>query len=198
MSVSPPFSMPRCPTCGRPFEAGVLFCPDDGSRVVADVPAVPFPVPPYAVAPAPASQVLPAVVGVLVVTVVGLVGVLLWQQQTAARAMVRADRAEQDAADATRRAKEMPPAAPPLSPVVPPAQFTQTVYADSPRDGYLVLRQGPRAARGTEVLRIPHGAALELGECRPPGTSPGGRWGSWCRARYSGAEGWVFDAFLSR
>lgn len=187
--------MPRCPACGRPFEAGAQFCPDDGSRLVADAPAAPVLAAPIG---APASKALPLIVGVLVAAVVGLVGVLLWQQQKAAEATARADAAELAAAEARRLAETAPPVTPPPPLAAITAQYAQTVYANSPHDGYLVLRQGPRAARGTEILRIPHGAALDLGDCRPAGTSPGGRWGSWCRARYGSAEGWVFDAFISR
>ncbi len=192
--------MPHCPTCGRPFEAAAQFCPNDGSRLTDDIPAAPVASAPVAAAPGPASQTLPAIVGVLVVAVAGLVGALLWQQQRAAEGTTRAEQAEHDAAKTALPVAAGPPASPPrvIPAVVRPGQSPQTVYAESPRDGYLVLRQGPRVARGTEVLRIPHGSAIELGECRPSETSPGGRWGSWCRARYGAAEGWIFDAFISR
>lgn len=182
--------MLRCPTCGRPFEAGTQFCPDDGSRLLAEAPP-PFAAAPYAPTPAaaPASMALPIIVGVLVVAVLGLAGVLLFQRPP-----------DEGVAPVVQPVITEQPVEPtPLPPpVVPPTEYTQTVYANSPRDGYLVLRRGPRAARGTELLRIPHNAALELGACRSPTTTPAGRYGSWCHARYGSAEGWVFDAFISR
>lgn len=36
-SPQPPASM-RCPKCGRPLEAGAVFCPDDGTRLVGAIP----------------------------------------------------------------------------------------------------------------------------------------------------------------
>lgn len=247
--------MTRCPACGRRDDAGALFCPADGTALVADAggpplddaapsaalpraagsasgeldrllslpdpEASPVSLPPVQPAPPTAAppRRLGAVVGVLVALVAGLVVLLLWQQRTAAaEAQARADTAEAeavsvrrdadaqaetarldreriDAEDTANRAdaERQQAAAEAFG-----AGYTATVWANSPGDGFLALRSGPTTASGTRLLKIPHGDALALGGCLAPTTSPGGRYGAWCRARYAGTDGWVFDAFLSR
>ena len=70
-------------------------------------------------------------------------------------------------------------------------------YADSPGDGYLALRSDPSNQSGSRVAQIPHGAAVDVGPCDGPSETIDGQSGRWCRARYDGQSGYVFDAFLA-
>ncbi len=72
------------------------------------------------------------------------------------------------------------------------------VYATaySPGDGFLALRSTPNAETGTRMTKIPHGARIEIGRCNAYTTEGRGSYGRWCRARYDGLTGWVFDAFV--
>ena len=178
------------------------------------------PVPPAAPHAAPHAAATPrrlgGVIAVLVALVVGMGALVLWQQRTAAAAaearastaeaeaasarrdadaQAEAARIERDASDAAARAdaERQQAAARAFD-----AGYTATVWANSPGDGFLALRSGPTIGSGTRLLKIPHGDALALGGCLDPTTSPGGRYGAWCRARYAGTDGWVFDAFVSR
>ena len=76
-----------------------------------------------------------------------------------------------------------------------PVSYTRTGIAYSPSDGFLALRSAPTSS-STMVYRIPHQAPVALGACRSP-IPFGDRTGSWCRARYDGRTGWIFDAFIS-
>jgi hypothetical protein len=236
--------MTRCPTCGRRYDGDALFCPADGTALVAapdgssDGPSPSDTAPraagsasgeldrllaqsdpeddvTIAAAPVPATpqtRGLGAIIAVLVALVVGMGALVLWQQRTvAADAQARADAAEAVAEDARREATAQAEAArldraradeaasrQPATARTFDATYTTTVWADSPGDGFLALRSGPSTSSGTRLLKIPHGDVLALGACLPPTTSPGGRYGSWCRARYARTDGWVFDAFVSR
>lgn len=93
--------MNQCPTCGRLYEANVQFCPTDGAPLeavaVEPVPAAPVVVA-HAAAPAESQKTLPVIFGVLVVAVLGLIALMVWQQQSSASdAVARADAAEADA-----------------------------------------------------------------------------------------------------
>ncbi|MGE3466266.1 MAG: SH3 domain-containing protein [Pyrinomonadaceae bacterium] len=77
----------------------------------------------------------------------------------------------------------------------PIAQKLKTARVDSPGDGFLALRSLPNSETGERVLKIPHGATIEVGECGPV-VRPVRRSGRWCRTSYNGATGWVFDAYL--
>ena len=72
------------------------------------------------------------------------------------------------------------------------------VYATaySPGDGFLALRSAPNSETGTRMTKIPHGARIEIGRCNAYTTTGRGAYGRWCRARYDGLTGWVFDAFV--
>lgn len=71
----------------------------------------------------------------------------------------------------------------------------KTARVNSPGDGFLALRTLPSSESGSRVIQIPHGAAIGIGGCLPPGKN-GGKTGRWCRANYNGFSGWVFDAYL--
>ncbi len=75
------------------------------------------------------------------------------------------------------------------------SSITGTV--NSPNDGFLALRSLPDADRGERILRIPHGAEVEIANCEKTQVTIGGRTGRWCQVEYSGRIGWVFDAWLN-
>ena len=206
--------MNRCPTCGRRYPADTAFCPADGAPLAAEAhppAAAPLGAPPPVAAPS--ARWLPVLVGVLAVVVVALVGTVLWQQQTALRrsetqareataaaneALQEAERQRDEAARlADERNAARDAAARTAARRAAPVSYTRTVWANSPGDGFLALRSRPSTGRGTRLLQIPHGAALDYGDCLAPMTTPGGRYGSWCRARYGGTEGWAFSAFVT-
>ncbi len=176
------------------------------AHVPSGVPATPVPDPPAR------NGGLIAVVALLGVLVVGMLGYMLWQQKQtsdaaadrAAQAETRADEAQRTAdaatnaaADAAFQAREAAEQAQ-MQSARSDASYGTTVWANSPNDGFLALRSGPGTSRGSRLLKIPHGQPLTLGDCNSPITSPGGRYGSWCRASYNGTAGWVFDAFVTR
>lgn len=68
--------------------------------------------------------------------------------------------------------------------------------ANSPGDGFLALRSEPDTETGTRITKIPHGDRLEIGVCGVYMTTSRNNRGRWCRARYNGYSGWVFDAFI--
>ena len=80
----------------------------------------------------------------------------------------------------------------------PTAPVIQTARANSPNDGFLALRSIPDSKNGLLLVKIPHGANLEIIGCQKTAMQmPGKRRGRWCRTNYNGQSGWVFDAFLS-
>lgn len=68
-----------------------------------------------------------------------------------------------------------------------------TVY--SPNDGYLALRTAPSSSTGSQILKIPHGDTVTVGNCLTVKKADG-KSGRWCRVVYDGQEGWAFDGFL--
>jgi hypothetical protein len=82
-------------------------------------------------------------------------------------------------------------------PPKPPAPAANA-RANSPKDGFLALRELPSTDIGELVVKIPHGAAFTLGECVPIKTKVDTRDGHWCMATYNGNEGWVFDAWVDK
>ena len=207
--------MMLCPVCGRSYEAGTLFCMDDGTplaptgpspsasgelgRLLGEQPASSAP-PPAVAAPVRSGGLL-AIVGVLGVLVVGTLAAVMWQQkQTSDAAAARAEQAEQRADEAQQAANVATAAADVQARDA--AEQVQTAYRDtgdgttawanSPNDGFVALRSGPSVSSGTRLLQIPHGQPLALSDCDPPTALPGGRTGSWCRAAYGGTAGWAF------
>ena len=183
----------------------------ESDRPVAAPPVAAPPVAPAVeAAPAPRSGGLVVLLAVLALAVLGLLGVLVWQQKATAEAAearaadalaqaadARTDADAQAARDAEARAADARDAEAQQAYSDEPGEGT-TVWANSPNDGFLALRSAPTVGRGTRLLKIPHGDPLVLGDCLAPTTSPGGRYGSWCRALYAGTSGWVFDAFVTR
>lgn len=71
-----------------------------------------------------------------------------------------------------------------------------TATVDSPKDGFLALRDSPDADRGERLAKIPHGAEVEIMNCEKNPVTIDGRSGRWCQVEYEGVNGWVFDAWL--
>lgn len=67
---------------------------------------------------------------------------------------------------------------------------------NSPGDGFLALRDKPSATEGNRIARIPHGDIVVLGRCLDREETIGGRTGHWCRVKWEGRSGWVFDVWL--
>lgn len=68
---------------------------------------------------------------------------------------------------------------------------------NSPSDGFLALRDQPSAKFGSRIAKIPHGDIVVLGKCTDDAETIGGRTGHWCRVRWEGKTGWVFDVWLT-
>lgn len=84
---------------------------------------------------------------------------------------------------------------PPVKPTPDPS-LTTTVTANSPDDGFLALRSQPNSESGKRILKIPHGAKLQIGACGDYITTQKNNYGRWCRAAYGGYSGWVFDKYV--
>ena len=63
-------------------------------------------------------------------------------------------------------------------------------------DGFLSLRTEPSVKTGTQLIKIPSGATVELENCEKNQTTIDGRRGRWCLVTYAGETGWAFDAWL--
>lgn len=72
-----------------------------------------------------------------------------------------------------------------------------TATVNSPNDGFLALRSIPDAEHGERILRIPHGAEVEINNCEKTKLTISGQTGRWCQIEYNGRTGWVFDAWLN-
>lgn len=86
-------------------------------------------------------------------------------------------------------------AGPVAAPDVSTAAMTTTARANSPNDGFLALRSLPSAQYGDRILKVPHGAALQIGACGPVEHSV--HPGRWCQARYNGHSGYVYDYYVT-
>jgi hypothetical protein len=80
------------------------------------------------------------------------------------------------------------------TPNIPTGTMTTSARANSPGDGFLALRSLPSAQTGDRLLKIPHGAALQIGACGPVERSV--HPGRWCQARYNGYTGYVYDYYV--
>ena len=69
---------------------------------------------------------------------------------------------------------------------------------NSPKDGFLALRNLPDHKLGQQIARIPHRAEVQIFSCTGNKTTIDGRSGQWCLVTYEGNVGWVFDAWLNR
>ena len=71
-----------------------------------------------------------------------------------------------------------------------------TARVNSPKDGFLALRDKPDADYGARLAKIPHGTVVTLEDCQRQRVTVSGRSGRWCMVTYDGTTGWVFDAWL--
>lgn len=85
----------------------------------------------------------------------------------------------------------------PASPDEPKLDSIPTATVNSPNDGFLALRSKPDANRGDLIVKIPHGAKVELNNCEKSKVKLSGRTGRWCQVEYNGMTGWVFDVWLN-
>jgi hypothetical protein len=63
-------------------------------------------------------------------------------------------------------------------------------------DGFLSLRTEPSVKTGTQLVKIPSGATVNLENCEKNYMAIDNRRGRWCMVSYGGEIGWVFDAWL--
>lgn len=98
-------------------------------------------------------------------------------------------------ANIQKRLDEQQKKAQSVKPSVDPS-LTTTVTANSPDDGFLALRSEPNSESGKRILKIPHGAKLQIGVCGDYVTTAKNNYGRWCRAAYGGYSGWIFDKYV--
>ena len=69
---------------------------------------------------------------------------------------------------------------------------------NSPKDGFLALRNLPNVHYGERIAKIPHGATINILMCSDDTVTIDTRTGHWCMISYSEQVGWVFDAWLNK
>lgn len=105
----------------------------------------------------------------------------------------RIEQLEKELAEQKKNGKNVPNSTPGQS-QNPTSSVTAKV--NSPNDGFLALRSEPSTQRGSQILKIPHGAIVSLQNCEKTATTISGRSGRWCEVEYNGNYGWVFSAWL--
>lgn len=76
-----------------------------------------------------------------------------------------------------------------------PPISTKTAQVNSPSDGFLAMRSGPSHKSGSQIMKMPHGATINVYNCQNS-TTIAGKTGRWCQVSYGGSNGWAFDAWL--
>jgi hypothetical protein len=71
-----------------------------------------------------------------------------------------------------------------------------TATVNSPKDGFLALRNLPNADYGERIAKIPHGATVSIFSCADQTVTIDTRTGHWCMVSYNQQVGWVFDPWL--
>jgi hypothetical protein len=71
-----------------------------------------------------------------------------------------------------------------------------TATVNSPKDGFLALRNLPNADYGERIAKIPHGATVSIFSCADQTVTIDSRTGHWCMVSYNQQVGWVFDPWL--
>jgi hypothetical protein len=71
-----------------------------------------------------------------------------------------------------------------------------TATVNSPKDGFLALRNLPNADYGERIAKIPHGATVSIFSCADQSVTIDSRTGHWCMVSYNQQVGWVFDPWL--
>jgi len=159
--------------------------------------------------------VVVAVVGLLLVVIAGLAGVVGYilyrqslaqgQQQASTKDDPRdaeVERLKQRIEELGNRISDEPDETPSATPAATPEdeepEYDEEVIkrVNSPNDGFLALRDQPDSERGSRIAKIPHGDIVVVERCQNKAVTIGGRAGHWCRARWEGYTGWVFDVWL--
>jgi hypothetical protein len=105
---------------------------------------------------------------------------------------------EKELADLQKKLEEIVKTAPGKSTSEPDDDDgTPTATVNSPKDGFLALRDKPDAKKGVRLAQIPHGAKVYLENCEKERVTIDGRAGRWCMVTYNDQTGWVFDAWLT-
>ena len=76
--------------------------------------------------------------------------------------------------------------------------FGGTAEVNSPKDGFLALRNLPNVQYGSVLAKIPHGATINIMLCSEDAVTIDTRSGHWCMVSYNDQVGWVFDAWLNK
>lgn len=84
----------------------------------------------------------------------------------------------------------------PVTKPTPSQQEMVTATVNSPGDGFLSLRTEPSVKTGTQLVKIPTGATVQIKDCQRTYITIDSRRGRWCMVTYNGQIGWVFDAWL--
>lgn len=78
-----------------------------------------------------------------------------------------------------------------------PFGIGRTATVNSPKDGFLALRNLPSSDMGERIAKIPHGTKISVMTCSPQATTIAGKSGHWCMTTYDKKSGWVFDVWLT-
>lgn len=212
--------MKTCPRCRKAFDDTQNFCLDDGSPLVRDEPdTLVLPGPPnidddYPThlaqgspqsigGPVPTAKAgTPAwifpVIGVLCGLLVIFGFLAFWKPSTQVNSSDKATEmgTEKPVATSPVAPPLMVPSAPSANPSAP---VSGSVVVDSPRDGYLALKDRPCIAPcGRTLYKIPHGTRLILNQCQDRVDVADNRRGYWCLTTFAGYSGWIFDGFVVR
>jgi hypothetical protein len=77
-----------------------------------------------------------------------------------------------------------------------PSDIGSTAEVNSPKDGFLALRNLPNVDLGTRIAKIPHGATINVIMCANDTVTIDTRSGHWCMVSYNDQAGWIFDAWI--
>jgi hypothetical protein len=77
-----------------------------------------------------------------------------------------------------------------------PSDIGSTAEVNSPKDGFLALRNLPNVDLGTRIAKIPHGATINVIMCASDTVTIDTRSGHWCMVSYNDQAGWIFDAWI--
>ena len=77
-----------------------------------------------------------------------------------------------------------------------PSDIGSTAQVNSPKDGFLALRNLPNVDLGTRIAKIPHGATINVIMCAKDTVTIDTRTGHWCMVSYNEQAGWIFDPWI--
>ena len=200
--------MKRCPNCNRTYGDENDYCLEDGTPLSGggsygprdETPTQVVRTPVYGAPAAPQTKWAYPVIGALCGIVIVL-GFIVFFKDRGAGNNPQKNSSENNRTEAqqTPDNKTPTPIAQGASPTLPPLKqlANSTVTVDSPRDGYLALKEGPCITPCRTLAKIPHGTTINLGTCRENIETADRRRGHWCNTSYAGYSGWIFDAFVA-